>query len=219
MKTIAFLIPSTTRNRNYWNTLEDTYLYKLQKIFTEYEITYFIGYDKDDRIYSKEEERNKFDANWIECDFEKGNVVAVWNHLFQITHNKYDYYWIGGDDIKYPNKPIDIFKPLCLSLDENNGIGISGVYNGNPGLPMTQFLITDKHYDIFKFVFPSKLKNYFCDNWMLELYKDNTFFHHISAPNTGGQPRYKPNMNDGKLATYLAKQYRRYLHSYLALNK
>lgn len=218
MKTIAFLIPSTTRNRNYWNTLEDTYLYKLQKIFTEYEITYFIGYDKDDRIYSKEEERNKIKANWIECNFEKGNVVAVWNHLFEISHSKFDYYWIVGDDIKYPNKPIDIFKPLCLSLDENNGIGISGVYNGNPGLPMTQFLITDKHYDIFKFVFPSKLTNWFCDNWMLELYKDHTFYHRISAPNTGGQPRYKP-IDDGKLATYLSKQYRRYLHSYIALNK
>ena len=218
MKSIAFLIPSTTKNRNYWKTIEETYLYRLQKIYTQYKITYFIGYDKDDRIYSKEEERNKFEANWIECDFEKGNVVAIWNHLFEISHSKFDYYWIVGDDIKYPNYPIDIFKPLCQSLDKNNGIGIAGVYNGNPNLPMTQFLITDKHYDIFKFVFPKELTNWFCDNWMLELYKNHTFYHQISAPNTGGQPRYEPKM-DGKKATYLAKQYRRYLHSYLALNK
>ena len=217
MKTIAMLIPSTTRNRD-WNKLEDTYLYKFRKLYTQYNIVYYIGYDKDDKIYSKKEERDKFDANWIECNFEKGNVVAVWNHLFEITHSKYDYYYIVGDDIRYPNKPIDIFQKLCTSLDNNNGLGISGVFNGNPNLPMTQFLITDIHYELFKFVFPDKLKNWFCDNFLLELYKEHTFFHPISAPNSGGEPRYNPNNDDGALATYLANQYRRHIHLYQSNN-
>ena len=53
MKTIAILIPSTTKFRD-WKQMEDTYLYKYQKLYTQYQVTYYIGYDFDDPIYSKE---------------------------------------------------------------------------------------------------------------------------------------------------------------------
>jgi hypothetical protein len=212
-KSIAMLIPSTTKFRD-WKQMEDTYLYKYQKLYTQYEVTYYIGYDFDDPIYSKENERNKFKANWIECNFDKGNVVAIWNYLFEKAKNKYDYYWIVGDDIKYPQKPIGIFELLSNSLDKNKGLGIAGCFNGNPNLPMTQFLITDIHYKIFGYVFPPEIKNYFCDNWMLMLYKDNTFyFPNISAMNSGGEPRYQP-IDAAKICGELADRDRRKLDLY-----
>ncbi len=211
------LIPSTTKFRD-WKQMEDTYLYKYKKLYTQYKVIYYIGYDFDDPIYSKENERNKFKANWIECKFEKGNVVAIWNHLFEQAKNKFDYYWIVGDDIKYPQKPIGIFELLSNALDKNKGLGIAGCFNGNPKLPMTQFLITDIHYKIFGYVFPEEIKNWFCDNWMLMLYKDHTFyFPNISALNAGGMPRYQP-IDAGNISEKLATRDRRKLHLYQALN-
>ena len=211
------LIPSTTKFRD-WKQMEDTYLYKYKKLYTQYKVIYYIGYDFDDPIYTKENERNKFKANWIECKFEKGNVVAIWNHLFEQAKNKFDYYWIVGDDIKYPQKPIGIFELLSNALDKNKGLGIAGCFNGNPKLPMTQFLITDIHYKIFGYVFPEEIKNWFCDNWMLMLYKDHTFyFPNISALNAGGMPRYQP-IDAGNISEKLATRDRRKLHLYQALN-
>ncbi len=216
-KSIAMLIPSTTKFRD-WKHMEDTYLYKYQKLYTQYKVTYYIGYDFDDPIYSKENQRNKFKANWIECKFDKGNVVAIWNHLFEQAKNKFDYYWIVGDDIKYPQKPIGIFELLSNALDKNKGYGIAGCFNGNPKLPMTQFLITDVHYKILGYIFPEEIKNWFCDNWMLMLYKDHTFyFPNISALNTGGMPRYQP-IDAAELCSELADRDRRKLHLYKALN-
>ena len=79
-------------------------------------------------------------------------------------------------------------------------------------------MITDIHYKIFGYVFPPQIKNYFCDNWMLMLYKDNTFyFPNISALNAGGEPRYQP-VDAQKICSKLADRDRRKLHLYQALN-
>lgn len=214
VKKIAMLIPSTTKFRD-WKKMEDTYLYKYQEIYSSFEIVKYIGYDHDDPIYSKKEERDKIKAYWIRCYCEKGDVVSIWNHLYQHAKNKYDYYWIAGDDIRYPKKPIGMFEIISNSLDKNNGLGISGVYNGNPNLPMTQFLITDLHFKIFGYIFPPELKNWFCDNWIVSVYMFLGFHFHpnISALNAGGSPRYQP-CNDGELCSKLARRGRKSLELY-----
>jgi len=63
----AFLVPSTTRFREEWKTIEDTYLYNillrtLDQHTPPVPISVYVGYDADDRIYSKEEERLKLNA-------------------------------------------------------------------------------------------------------------------------------------------------------------
>jgi hypothetical protein len=215
-KKIAMLIPSTTKFRD-WKKMEDTYLYKYQKLYTTYEIVRYIGYDHDDPIYSKKEERDKFDAYWVKCFSEKGDVVSIWNHLYQHAKNKYNYYWIAGDDIRYPQKPIGMFELLGNALDKNKGLGISGVYNGNPNLPMTQFLITDLHFRIFGYIFPFELKNWYCDNWIVHTYQMYGYHFHnnICALNAGGTPRYEP-YNHSKLCTELVDKSRKSLQLYIA---
>jgi hypothetical protein len=217
-KKVAMLIPSTTKFRD-WKKMEDTYLYRFQKLYTQYEVVKYIGYDDDDPIYSKKEERDKIDGWWIRCQCEKGNVVSIWNHLYQHAKNKYDYYWIAGDDIKYPQKPIGMFELLGNALDKNKGLGIAGVFNGNVNLPMTQFMITDLHFRIFGYIFPPELKNWFCDNWICLVYLNNGYhyFSNLQALNAGGTPRYQP-CNDEKLCQKLAKRDRRKLHVYMAQN-
>jgi len=66
---VAFVIPSTTNNRDEWLKAEDTYLWNilcgsLDRYTPQHDIKLFIGYDDDDRIYSVAEERLKFKARF-----------------------------------------------------------------------------------------------------------------------------------------------------------
>jgi len=52
---VAFVIPSTTNNRDEWLNAEDTYLWNilcmsLDRYTPPHDIKLFIGYDDDDRI-------------------------------------------------------------------------------------------------------------------------------------------------------------------------
>ena len=55
---IGLLIPCTSKNRNTWNKMEDTYLMThsietfLKTYSEEHEYIFYIGYDTDDRIYA-----------------------------------------------------------------------------------------------------------------------------------------------------------------------
>ena len=57
----------------------------------------------DDSLYKKWWNRLMFKANWVKCNEAKGHVTAIWNKLLRaaISKNKYDYYWIAGDDLDY----------------------------------------------------------------------------------------------------------------------
>jgi len=62
---IAILIPSTSKGRDSWKTIKDSYLYNYTlKTFLltydkEHEYTFYIGFDYDDRIYSKKSEQSQ----------------------------------------------------------------------------------------------------------------------------------------------------------------
>ena len=206
---ISFCIPTTTKNRD-WKNIEESYIYKYLlntlPITTKYFITIYFGIDYDDYLIKNNKQKiikdfyNKFKN--IKIKFyeynESGNVCHIWNELYKesITDNEVNnaYFWIVGDDIDY-SKILD-YKWLDDSikkLSQNNDIGISGCYNGNPNLPMTQFLISKKHYEIFNFIFPKSIKNWYCDNYLLELYGNKYcyYLNQYTLLNSGGKPRYE----------------------------
>jgi hypothetical protein len=212
---ICFAIPSTTNNRE-WKNINETYLYKsinnLNKLTDKYVIYIYISYDINDIIYSISKERDKlinkysnFNIKWFKNDFEKGNVVAHWNFLYEKSVNNNIYYtYLIGDDIIYPNNSYWL-DDLIDGLKKNNNIGISGGDSGNPSLPMTQFLISKKHYDIFNYAFNPLIKNWYCDNYLLELYPEKyiNYFHQYKLYNTGGSPRYIINNIKDKYKSYV----------------
>ena len=56
MKSIAFLVPSTSKNRD-WKDLNDTYLYQhllpsINSLSKNFSIKVFIGIDDDDELYT-----------------------------------------------------------------------------------------------------------------------------------------------------------------------
>ena len=208
---IAFCIPSTTINRE--NPSKELELITSLKTISNYKNkpNIYIGYDDDDPIYSLKENRDKIypelNIQWYEQHVDKGDVVSIWNNLSKIAVNDgNNYIMVIGDDISYPTNEEWINK-CSNSLSDNNMIGISAGDSGNPELPMTQFMVTDKHINLYGYVFNPKLKNYYCDNYLGELYPNKyiNYFPEIKLTNMGGRPRYIPK-NDSKLYKQLLIQ-------------
>lgn len=203
---VAFCIPTTSHGKD-WTKMSQSYLQKLKSINTKHKITFILGYDEDDTLYNKWINRLSFNAKWIKCNESKGHVTAIWNMLYKkaVSMKKFDYYWLAGDDLDYCNE--DWLDALILSLKSTNNIGIAGVYNGNPALPMTQFLVSKKHLDFFGFAYPEELKNWYCDNWIQAIYPSKYIHYHpeFECINAGGKPRYKPEIDDGEWKELIGK--------------
>jgi len=206
---IALTIPCTSKGKDEWKSMKDTYLYNLTlKTFLltqnkEHEYHFYIGYDYDDRIFSNKDEQNfvlrikqvfkNIDIHFIELNVEKGFVTKMWNILFKKAYDDgCEYFYQCGDDINFKtqgwiNDSINILK-------ENKDIGISGPINNNNRI-LTQAMFSRKHMEIFGFMFPEEIKNWCCDDWYNLVYKPNYFFplnnHYCS--NDGGNPRYDIN--------------------------
>ena len=117
MKQIAFLVPSTSRNRD-WEELDDTYLYKyllpsITPLCKDFKIKVFIGIDDDDKLYTNinylpqfyppykcDEDGVKFELEWVKCSGMKGMPTSVWNHIGHTAISEgFEYLMVLGDDI------------------------------------------------------------------------------------------------------------------------
>ena len=223
MEQIAFLIPSTSNNR-LWIRIEDTYLYKsIDTLNKHYKnVNIYISYDSNDKLYLNQLDKiiNKYKnikfKLIVNDNIEKGNVIEHWNRLLKKSYDdNIEYMYLIGDDIDYPDNN-EWLPNMINKLKENNNIGFSAGDSGNPNLPMTQFIIHRKHYEIFGFAFNPMLKNYFCDNWMCELYPKRyiNYFEDIKLLNTGGEPRYQP-VDHSKLYKALLRRDKPKLKQYI----
>jgi len=223
MDKIAFLIPSTSNNR-LWSSYDQTYLFKsLDMLNKNYpNLNIYISYDKDDKLYSTEMDKiisqyKKLKFKVIISDnIDKGNVVGHWNKLLkEAYHDNIEYFYLIGDDIQYPDNN-EWLPNMINKLKENNNIGFSAGDSGNPKLPQTQFIINKKHYEIFGFAFNPMIKNWYCDNYMCELYPKRyiNYFEDLKLLNTGGEPRYQP-LDHSKLYKALVKRDKPKLRKYI----
>lgn len=223
---VAFIVPTTSRNRN-WKNVADSDLYKtlltsLDRYTPHLGITIFIGFDKDDPLFSIFEQRqkinavfSKFKVIWRQLEPDHGNVVKAWNHLANVAiFEGFEYIMVLGDDIKMPNDNCWL-RVFQKRLKSQNNVGWSAGWSNNDQIA-TQFLIHKTHIDIFGFVFPPALTNWFCDNWMNDIYPDKwkSWFKSYPLLNTGGDPRYIP-LNDKVLAERLVKRHRPSLNRFL----
>ena len=79
MYNIAILIPTTSNNRDEWNTMRDTYLFHSVKSFLlskerydDNSYTFYIGYDDNDRIFANKEQQNELKR--FESVFQKLSI-------------------------------------------------------------------------------------------------------------------------------------------------
>lgn len=207
---IGMLIPSTSKGRN-WTTIQESYLFKhtLKSFLLTYDkshkYTFYIGIDRDDRIYDNKINIDYFikfakvminiDINFVYMDnIPKGHLTVMWNKLFKIAYDdECEYFFQCGDDIEFKTNG---WVEDCISkLQENNNIGLVGPVNNNPRI-LTQSFVSKKHMELFGYYFPPEIINWFCDDWINEVYRSiNKFFpleNHLCI-NVGGTPRYNVN--------------------------
>jgi len=207
---IGLLIPSTSNGRD-WKTMEESYLFRytistfLQTMDPEHEYVFYIGVDRDDRIYDNKSEINKINMLisehpnisilFVYMDgVEKGYLTKMWNILFKCAHDdNCDYFFQCGDDIAF--KTNGWVNECVLILTQSNGVGMTGPINNNARI-LTQTFVSKKHMEFFGFYFTEELINWYCDDWINGVYKKaNKFYpllNHL-CENLGGAPRYNIN--------------------------
>ena len=228
MKKIAFCVPTTTNKRE-WKTAEETDLWRVlfndleKHTPTDCDITCFIGYDSDCKVWSLVEERmkcsatfTKFNIEWVAFgDQVKGKPTWIWNDLANIAmENGYEYLKILGDDIRLP-RDTGWLSCFINKLKKNQNIGWVAGWSNNDDIP-TQFLIHKTHIDIFGWVYPKEIPNWGCDDALFQVYPQKWGVWLKSYPllNVGGEPRYDIEFNP-KFIKAIVKRHKPKLNRFL----
>jgi len=217
---IAFLVPSTSNKRD-WNNFRETYLNNIllpsiTGLSHTFNITIYIGYDNDDRLYSNISLPEKYDnlsLKWIPFeDTFKGKPTHIWNVLANTCINDgFDYFQVCGDDIRF-DPDTNWLRIFIQCLKEHNNIGYSAGFSNNTEIP-TQFLLHKKHYKMFGWVFPPQITDWQCDDFIYHLYgrRFGNWLKQYNHYNVGGEPRYTPT-NPVKLREMLVKRNKKILN-------
>lgn len=233
MYSLAILIPLTSRSRE-WKNIKDTYLNTIfMKSFksttdNSCRYTFYFGIDEEEKIYTEESlisliksYSEDYFVNITRYDdtVEGGHVTKMWNIIFEKAYNDnlHDYYYQCGDDIYFTNK--EWVNKSIKMLQSNNNIGLSGPsvrHRKNSLLNiMTQVMFSNKHYEIFKSIFPEEIRNWYCDNWINDVYEGRIFrLKRYSCYNKGGSPRYKV-MNKPKFYDELVAEGKQLVEKFL----
>jgi hypothetical protein len=175
----------------------------------EHKYTFYIGFDRGDRIFDQSGQQlhiqrfvsimKNTSIKFIPMEnITKGHLTKMWNALFKRAYDDgCEYFYQCGDDIEF--KTPGWVNASISKLAESNDIGMTGPINNNSRL-LTQSFVSRRHMDLFGYYFPEEILNWFCDDWINEIYKKIGHFYpllnHFSI-NMGGNPRYVIN-NDEK---------------------
>tara|TARA_Y100000996_G_scaffold373028_1_gene322301 strand:- start:230 stop:997 length:768 start_codon:yes stop_codon:yes gene_type:complete len=213
---VALLIVATSNKRDNWVNIKDSDLFNmtLKSFLLTHDknnlYKFYIGIDKNDRIFDKKYEQDqilRFSNAFPQIEFEfitfdnneipKGHVTIMWNILFEKAYNdNYDYFYQCGDDIVFRTK--GWVNDSISILNSKNNIGLTGPINNNNRI-LTQSFVSRKHMEIFGWYFPKEIKNWCCDDWYNMVYYPEYLYplQNHYAENKGGPPRYDIN-NDPK---------------------
>ncbi len=216
---IGVLIPSTSRGRN-WKSIKESYLYNclLKSLLLTRESGYkyhvYVVIDDDDPIYSNPNEKKELYRftnvfQQLELIFlssngiPKGWVTHMWNRAFQKAYDDgCEYFFQCGDDIVFQEHGWT--KNSIAKLNHKHNIGLTGPLDidrwntgahcrpGGPRFIQTQSFVSRRHMEIFGFYFPPQIKNWYCDDWMTQVYYPELFYQIPNfVKNSGGPPRYQ----------------------------
>jgi hypothetical protein len=197
MSSIAILVPVCSRNQNYNNFNEVPFVNFLHKsllstIDAQHEYTIFIGIDSTDTFYVEHLGDFLFlnaPANLVikpiilyDCEHKP---AFAWNKLFQEAYDRgHDYFFQIGDDVEISG---DWTNKFIESIDSNGGVGVTGCLEkwnaacrrakGQP-LCLENAFVGRKHYEFFGSFFNSTIENWFCDEWITQVYMPNNVIVH-----------------------------------------
>lgn len=189
MYSIALLIPVCGRGKKY-ETIENTpfssifYPNFLKTYNPEHKYTIYIGIDSTDNFYKLH--MDEFESFSREKITIKTNILEgcehkpafAWNKLFNLAYEDgMDYFYQIGDDIEMKNPWVDKFIDI-LSQRRNIGV-VGGCHDANyygrlhrKKTPVIENAFVHRmHHQIFETFFNKKIENWYCDDWITEVYK------------------------------------------------
>ena len=185
-------MPATSAKTD-WRSINDSFLainfipsfIKTTESNSNIQFLFYIGVDAGDAIYNQNNLKSLFEqipnpqvsmTVTVFHDIEPGNVVAMWNHLFSKAYEEgSDYFYQVGDDMRFMDAN---WLDQCIStLEKNNRLGVTGPrnVNGNKAV-LTQTFVSRTHMEIFGYYFHPQIKNWFCDDWINQIYAESDFF-------------------------------------------
>jgi len=191
MYSIALLIPVCSRGKDY-KIIDDTpfmrifYPNFLKTYNSAYNYTIYLGIDNTDSFYVSNAMLFFFllrDNITIKTPLLTGcehKPAFAWNQLFELAYkNNHDYFYQIGDDIKMLTPWVDKFIEI-LSGRDNKGV-VGGCHDANyygrinqKKTPVIEnAFVHRKHYQIFNTFFNKSIENWYCDDWITEVYKSN----------------------------------------------
>jgi len=187
---IGILIPSKSRKE--WVNIYDTLLYNntirtlLNTTHDTNYIVFYIGIDEDDKIWSNEENhkillelknyRKNIDFKFFYMrNIAKGHLTRMWNKLFQHAYeDNCDYFYQCGDDIEF--RTVNWLEDSIKILKSKGNLGLSGPVQYDINHFLTQSLVSRHHMRIFKYYFPNSIINWWCDNWICDIYRFGLYY-------------------------------------------
>jgi len=189
MNSIALLIPVCSRGKDY-KTIDDTpfvrifYPNFLKTYNPAHNYTIYLGIDNTDTFYvsnamlfSLRSTKNITIKTPLLTGCEHKPAFA-WNQLFDLAYkDNHDYFYQIGDDIKMLTPWVDKFIEI-LSGRDNKGV-VGGCHDANyygrinrKKTPVIEnAFVHRKHYQIFNTFFNKSIENWYCDDWITEVYK------------------------------------------------
>lgn len=240
-KQIGLIIPTTTRGLEI-KTAHDLPLMKfLWKSFLKWcsyknYYHFIIGYDHDDMQFMEvmdeatqifkdmipEDKRDRFSFQFHKFDEtknggpQKGDLSTMWSILAdKAMDSGCEYLFQIGDDIELLSAEgwEDIF---MSKLETMNNIGAVGPFDKNNSKVMTQSFVHCTHLSLFRRYFPEELKNWYIDDWMMEIYEGKSE-RQVIVRNCGGKERYLiRNMEGEKKKT--VKKDKKYIENIRSFN-
>lgn len=209
---ICVMIPVSSRNRK-WKTFRETDLYNI--FFKSFLLTYnkelphlfCFAIDSDDKLFNNiksDIERlvsvmKNCKVCFISTDgIKKGHVTEMWNRCFEYgVQENYDYFLQCGDDIEFFTEGWE--NAFIRFLEQNKNIGVCGfsdmgrLYCDRQDRLITQSFVHRTHWDIFGYYYPKEIMNWFCDDYITEVYGAlnlSLYSPIYCIANKGGEPRY-----------------------------
>lgn len=182
---IAILIPMCSRNQT-WTTLEDCYF--LRSFLPRFEASktpaykyqFYLGIDDDDAFFlahRRELEQKGFGVYVLSgCQHAP---AQAWNRLFEVAvADGHEYFFQVGDDvILQSRKWTERFIAVLQSHGNKGVVGPCHPQNywmrksaGTDPVIENAF-VHRTHYDMFGYLFPPEIRNWYCDNWLTQVYK------------------------------------------------
>jgi hypothetical protein len=192
MVRIGLLIPMCSRNENY-KSADDIPLFKyflpsfIKTMSEGYDYKFYIGVDDNDMFYNKhvktveERIRKCVGENVSVCLLENCNhkPAHAWNKLLKVAYEDgCDYFFQLGDDIEIVSSEWTTKFIEHLMMWDN--IGVVGpcepinhacrMNSSAKKVVIENIFFHRKHYNIFETLFHPSINNWYCDNWITDVY-------------------------------------------------